>query len=67
MTFYATCGEAEAAGYRACRRCRPNAASLVGKNAAVVAEACRLIENAEELPKLDDLAASVGLPVGKRV
>jgi AraC family transcriptional regulator of adaptative response/methylated-DNA-[protein]-cysteine methyltransferase len=61
VSFFATCEEAEAAGYRACQRCSPNAASLAEKNAAVVAEACRLIETAEELPKLDDLAASVGM------
>ncbi len=61
VMFYATCEEAETAGYRACQRCSPNAASLAERNAAFVVEACRLIEAAEELPKLDDLAASVGL------
>ena len=61
VTFYAKCEEAETAGYRACRRCSPNAASMAEKNAAVIVEACRLIEAAEELPKLDDLAASVGM------
>jgi AraC family transcriptional regulator, regulatory protein of adaptative response / methylated-DNA-[protein]-cysteine methyltransferase len=59
VMFFATCGEAEAAGYRACQRCTPNALSLREKNAAVVAQACRLIEQSETLPKLDDLAASV--------
>src|SRR3954469_16786832 len=48
VTFYATCEEAETAGYRACRRCRPNAASLAERNAAVIVEACRSIEAAEE-------------------
>src|SRR5579872_4926592 len=61
VTFYATCADAEAAGYRACRRCHPEGQSLSQAVAAVVAEACRLIETAEELPKLDQLAASVGL------
>jgi AraC family transcriptional regulator of adaptative response/methylated-DNA-[protein]-cysteine methyltransferase len=58
---HATCEEAETAGYRACRRCSPNAASLAERNAATIVEACRLIEAAEEPPKLDDLAASVGM------
>jgi len=61
VTFYATGADAEAAGYRACRRCNPNGQSSSAAVAAVVAEACRLIEDAEELPKLDKLAASVGM------
>jgi AraC family transcriptional regulator, regulatory protein of adaptative response / methylated-DNA-[protein]-cysteine methyltransferase len=61
VTFYTACADAEAAGYRACRRCNPKGRSLSAAVAAVVAEACRLIEDAEELPKLDALAASVGM------
>jgi AraC family transcriptional regulator, regulatory protein of adaptative response / methylated-DNA-[protein]-cysteine methyltransferase len=61
VTFYATCAAAEVAGYRACRRCNPKGPSLSEAVAAVVAEACRLIEDAEEPPKLDALAASVGM------
>ena len=52
------CGSAP--GYRACRRCNPKGPSLSEAVAAVVAEACRRIEDAEEPPKLDALAASVG-------
>src|SRR5947207_1000239 len=51
VTFYATCAAAEVAGYRACRRCNPKGPSLSEAVAAVVAEACRLIEDAEEPPK----------------
>lgn len=61
VSFHATYEEAEAAGYRACLRCSPNAASLAERCAAVVVSACRLIEAAEEPPKLDELAASVGM------
>jgi AraC family transcriptional regulator of adaptative response/methylated-DNA-[protein]-cysteine methyltransferase len=61
VTFYASCADAEAAGYRACRRCNPKGQSSAAAVAAVVAEACRLIEDAEELPKLDKLAACVGM------
>jgi len=61
VTFYANCTDAEAAGYRACQRCNPNGQSLAEANAAVVATACRLIEDADDLPKLDDLAASIGM------
>lgn len=61
VQFYASPADAEAAGYRSCQRCNPNGQSLAEANAAIVAEACRLIEAAEELPKLDDLAARVGM------
>ncbi len=61
VRFHATCEEAEAAGFRPCKRCKPNAASLDETHAAVVAAACRLIEQAEELPTLADLAGASGL------
>ena len=61
VVFYATCEEAEAAGFRACKRCNPNGQSLAETNAIVVAHACRFIEQAEELPNLNEIAASVGV------
>jgi AraC family transcriptional regulator of adaptative response/methylated-DNA-[protein]-cysteine methyltransferase len=61
IRFYATCEAAEAAGFRPCKRCKPDRRSLPEEHAAKVAEACRLIEAAAEPPKLDQLAAQVGL------
>lgn len=61
VAFYADGAEAQAAGFRPCRRCRPDDISPAQRDAALVARACRMIEEAEELPKLDDIAASVGL------
>ncbi len=61
MRFHASCADAERAGFRACKRCTPNAPPLAEQHARKIAEACRLIETAEEAPKLDDLAARVGL------
>ena len=61
VVFYATCKEAEVAGFRACKRCSPDGQSLAAANAIVVANACRFIEQAEELPKLKEIAASVGV------
>ena len=46
---------------QACRRCNPKGPSLSEAIAAVVAEACRRIEDAEEPLKLDALAASAGM------
>jgi AraC family transcriptional regulator, regulatory protein of adaptative response / methylated-DNA-[protein]-cysteine methyltransferase len=60
VSFHASCAAAERAGFRACKRCRPNEAAANGQ-AASVAKACRLIETAEELPNLDELAAAAGL------
>lgn len=61
VSFYPSPVEAEAAGYRPCQRCCPNSRSPAEASAAVVALACRRIEDAEEPPKLDDLAASAGM------
>lgn len=59
--FFSTSADAEAAGFRSCQRCRPNDASLAANHAAIVAEACRKIEDADELPTLNALAAAVDM------
>lgn len=59
--FHATCAEAEAAGFRACRRCRPNEPPRAERQAEAVARACRLIEAAETMPALGDLAEAAGM------
>ncbi|WP_336488431.1 bifunctional DNA-binding transcriptional regulator/O6-methylguanine-DNA methyltransferase Ada [Methylobacterium nigriterrae] len=61
VAFHATCAEAEAAGFRPCRRCRPNEPALAERRAEAVARACRLIDEAETMPALDDLARSAGM------
>jgi AraC family transcriptional regulator, regulatory protein of adaptative response / methylated-DNA-[protein]-cysteine methyltransferase len=59
--FHETREDAEAAGFRPCRRCKPDQLSLGELHAGKIAQACRLIETADEAPKLDDLAEAVGL------
>jgi AraC family transcriptional regulator of adaptative response/methylated-DNA-[protein]-cysteine methyltransferase len=61
VAFHATCEEAEAAGFRPCKRCRPNQAALAERQAAAVAKACRLIEQSAELPSLETLARIAGM------
>src|SRR5919206_1564027 len=61
VAFYPTCAEAERAGFRPCRRCRPDKASLTDRHAAAVREACRRIEDAEEAPPLNALAQWAGM------
>ncbi|WP_424810578.1 bifunctional DNA-binding transcriptional regulator/O6-methylguanine-DNA methyltransferase Ada [Roseococcus sp. YIM B11640] len=61
VSFHADGPAAERAGYRACKRCRPNGPGQAERHAAAVAEACRIIDAAEEAPSLDVLAKAVGL------
>jgi AraC family transcriptional regulator, regulatory protein of adaptative response / methylated-DNA-[protein]-cysteine methyltransferase len=61
VRFYATAEAAERAGFRPCKRCKPTEPSLAERHAGKVRQACRLIETADEAPKLDDLAEAVGL------
>ena len=61
VAFHETCADAERAGFRPCKRCRPNEPRLADRHAAAVAKACRLIEEAEELPSLDALAQTADL------
>lgn len=61
VAFFATPQEAQAAGYRACRRCQPDRVSLAERHAEKVAQACRLIETAETPFPLNELAEKVGL------
>ncbi len=61
VEFHGSPAEAERAGFRPCKRCRPNGAPPAEADAARVAAACRLIESAEGPLPLADLAARVGL------
>jgi AraC family transcriptional regulator of adaptative response / DNA-3-methyladenine glycosylase II len=64
-TFYATAAEAEAAGYRACFRCRPEIAPghapVDAVDTLVVAATQRIAEGALNEGSLDDLAAELGV------
>jgi AraC family transcriptional regulator of adaptative response/methylated-DNA-[protein]-cysteine methyltransferase len=57
VEFFASGGEARAAGYRPCLRCKPDE---VGRDAQAVARAVQIIETAEEAPNLSELADAVG-------
>jgi AraC family transcriptional regulator of adaptative response/methylated-DNA-[protein]-cysteine methyltransferase len=61
VRFFDTRDEAERAGFRPCKRCKPDQPSIGERHAGKIAQACRLIETADEAPKLDDLAEAVGL------
>jgi len=61
VRFHQTSADAERAGFRPCKRCRPNEPALAEQRAATVAKACRLIEGAEVMPSLEMLADAVGM------
>jgi AraC family transcriptional regulator, regulatory protein of adaptative response / methylated-DNA-[protein]-cysteine methyltransferase len=61
VSFFSTAAEAEKAGYRACKRCRPDQLGAPDPQMQAVKRACERIETAEEAPKLAELAASAGL------
>jgi AraC family transcriptional regulator, regulatory protein of adaptative response / methylated-DNA-[protein]-cysteine methyltransferase len=51
---------AKATGFRPCKRCNPDGPSTEAENAALVTKACRIIEESEEEPSLEQLADTVG-------
>ena len=61
VRFYDNIAAAEAAGFRACKRCRPTGRSIADTQADAVRHACRLIDEAETPPSLADLADAVGI------
>lgn len=67
VTFYATVTDAEAAGFRPCKRCKPRMPPASERRASQVAELCRFIEarmdGGEDAPSLEDIAAKANLSV----
>lgn len=64
VTLHDTLERARVTGCRPCKRCNPEGASFDAENAALVEQACRLIEASDEGPSLDALAAAVELSSG---
>lgn len=61
VQFHLTREQAEQAGFRPCKRCKPDQVALGVQHASMVADACRLIEQAEAVPNLEALATQAGL------
>ena len=61
VRFHATTADAERAGFRPCKRCRPNEPGLAEQRASAIARVCRLIERTEAMPSLDRLAEAAGM------
>ncbi|MXV91506.1 MAG: bifunctional DNA-binding transcriptional regulator/O6-methylguanine-DNA methyltransferase Ada [Acidimicrobiia bacterium] len=60
VVFFATATEAAAAGFRACRRCRPHQGRDADPAAAAVIAACRRLEACDGSVNLADLARAMG-------
>jgi AraC family transcriptional regulator of adaptative response/methylated-DNA-[protein]-cysteine methyltransferase len=60
VSFHATAAEAEQAGFRPCKRCKPDQRPLAEEHADLVAQLCRFIESAEQPPSLAALARRAG-------
>jgi AraC family transcriptional regulator, regulatory protein of adaptative response / methylated-DNA-[protein]-cysteine methyltransferase len=62
IEFFGTPALAEHAGYRACKRCKPNEPERSSAElATLVTELCRAIESSDTPPSLEELAAQSGL------
>lgn len=61
VRFHASAADAAAAGFRPCKRCKPEQLSLAAEHAGKVTAACRTIESAETAPSLEALAQQAGL------
>ncbi len=61
VAFHRSAAAAERAGFRPCKRCKPDQAPIAERQAAQIAELCRLLEQSEAPPTLDVLARHVGL------
>jgi AraC family transcriptional regulator of adaptative response/methylated-DNA-[protein]-cysteine methyltransferase len=61
VAFHASTGEAERAGFRPCRRCRPRAPSQAVRHQHLVDRARQLIDRAETPPTLEALGEETGM------
>ena len=61
VQFHRTADDALRAGFRPCKRCKPDQAPVAVQHAALVTGLCRFIEQAEQAPSLRQLAIRAGL------
>ena len=63
VSFHETCEAARKAGFRPCKRCKPDQPSKAERDSRKIAAACRLIEEMEDTPSLEQIAREAGLSV----
>lgn len=60
VRFFDDTASAERAGFRPCRRCRPDRPAVAARQTVLVAELCRRIDRAEQPPTLTELSRQAG-------
>jgi AraC family transcriptional regulator, regulatory protein of adaptative response / methylated-DNA-[protein]-cysteine methyltransferase len=60
VQLHDTLESAKATGFRPCKRCNPDGLSVEAENAALVAKACRIIQETEQGLSLEELADAIG-------
>jgi AraC family transcriptional regulator of adaptative response/methylated-DNA-[protein]-cysteine methyltransferase len=63
--FFDTARDAEREGFRACKRCHPDAHHSTPDHLSGIREACRLMADVNSLPSVEDLARIAGLSEGQ--
>lgn len=61
VAYFEGCDAAEQAGFRPCKRCAPRSDTPDAERRAAILRACALIDTAETLPSLGQLADAAGL------
>src|SRR6202047_1790229 len=61
IVFFETTAGAEAAGFRACKRCRPTDGSAASRHLAAIEKACALLRTSETMPSLAELADAAAI------
>jgi AraC family transcriptional regulator of adaptative response/methylated-DNA-[protein]-cysteine methyltransferase len=60
VEFFPTSAQAVTAGYRACKRCRPDVGRDADQSIAAVIQVCRILESCDELPDVATMASTLG-------
>jgi AraC family transcriptional regulator, regulatory protein of adaptative response / methylated-DNA-[protein]-cysteine methyltransferase len=61
VQFHLTAAHAKRAGFRPCKRCKPDQPQMAEQQTTLVTKLCRFIEKAEQTPSLHELAKYAGL------
>jgi AraC family transcriptional regulator, regulatory protein of adaptative response / methylated-DNA-[protein]-cysteine methyltransferase len=61
IAFHQSIEDAEHAGFRPCKRCKPDQPALSEQHATIVARVCQIIEGSDEAFNLEELAAHAGM------
>ena len=61
VRFFDTSADAESAGFRACKKCKPQDSDNCRRIDDRIVQACHIIDNSEQSPTLEQLGRAVGL------